>query len=41
LNELITASKIRVATVTAATKERAAQLAAEAKEESTENEGGD
>ena len=41
LNELITASKIKVATVTALTKERAAMLAAEAKEESTENEGGD
>ena len=41
LNELITASKIKVATVTALTKERAATLAAEAKEESTENEGGD
>lgn len=32
LNELITASKIRVAQVTAATKERAAQLAAETNE---------
>ena len=44
LNELITASKIRVAQVTAETKERAAQLAAEVKEEATEKEtteGGD